>query len=268
MRKFMIRTDLEGVSGIVSYEQAVPGGSEYQEGRALFMGDLLAAIEGLFEGGADEIWLYDEHCTGRNIRLDELPENVFACTGKTPYTETWAGALDSTFEGLILLGFHSKADRNAGRLLNHTYDLNISNIDVNGISVGEIGMEAAIAGEMGVPLLMVTADSAGISEAVDLVPEVTGVSVKESITEFAAVCCSTSTTTRKIREAAKKAAQETKHPEPFHIKAPVTMKVDFYPGPLAQIFAKQFGEAVYTGDSVLSCFARFQKEKAAAEALL
>ena len=63
MKKYLIRLDLEGVSGIISYEQATPGNADYAEGRRLFMGDLLAAIDGLFEGGADEIYLYDEHCS-------------------------------------------------------------------------------------------------------------------------------------------------------------------------------------------------------------
>ena len=152
MKKYLIRLDLEGVSGIISYEQATPGNADYAEGRRLFMGDLLAAIDGLFEGGADEIYLYDEHCSARNVFIDELPENVYYYSGKPSYSEEWRGGLDASFEGMIMLGFHSKAG-STGCLLNHSYDLNISNIDVNGISLGEIGMETAIAGEAGVPLL-------------------------------------------------------------------------------------------------------------------
>ena len=88
MKKYMVRTDIEGITGIVSYDQSVPGHAEYAEGRELFMGDLLALLQGLFEGGADEVYLYDEHCAGRNIRIDQLPPHVYTYMGKPMYRET------------------------------------------------------------------------------------------------------------------------------------------------------------------------------------
>ncbi len=264
MKKYLIRTDIEGVSGVVSYDQSVPGRPEYQEGRRLFMGDLLAAIEGLFEGGADEIYLYDEHCAARNICMEELPEKVYAYVGKPPYTLDWAGGIDSSFEGLILLGFHSKAG-NEGCLLNHSYESDIRNIDVNGLSLGEIGIEAAIAGEQGVPLLMVTADSEGVREAVELIPDVIGVTVKESLSLYGAMCYPPCTTRQWIRDAARKVAAGAKRPEPFLVDGPVTMKIDFYPGPFAEAFEKKFGQAVYKGNSVLECWVLYQKDKSSLE---
>ena len=262
MKKYLIRLDLEGVSGIISYEQATPGNADYAEGRRLFMGDLLAAIDGLFEGGADEIYLYDEHCSARNVFIDELPENVYYYSGKPPYSEEWRGGLDASFEGMIMLGFPSKAGSN-GCLLNHSYDLNISNIDVNGISLGEIGMETAIAGEAGVPLLMVTADSEGVREARELVPEVIGVSVKESLSEYSAMCYPAKVTQRWIREGAKKAAQLEKKPDLYVIDGPITLKVDFFPGKVGEAFAQQVGPAVYEGKNVTECWVRFQEDRQA-----
>ena len=67
MKKFVVRCDLEGASGIVSYVQAEPWQAEYQDGRRYFMSDLLALLKGLDDGGADVIQVYDEHCYGRNI---------------------------------------------------------------------------------------------------------------------------------------------------------------------------------------------------------
>ena len=83
------------------------------------------------------------------------------------------------FPVLILLGFHSK--RNTGELLHHSYEPDIKDLILNGVSVGEIGIEAAIAGDYGVPLVMITADSAGVAEAETLIPGVVGVSVKQSL---------------------------------------------------------------------------------------
>ncbi len=144
--KFMIRCDIEGVTGVVSYEQAEPCKSEYVFGQKMFMSDLIACIKGLLSGEADEIVVYDEHYYGRNIDLSAIPENVKTICGKPPYHPDWAGGLDETFTGVILLGFHSKFGTPGG-LLPHSYELDIKDITINGLSVGEIGIEAAIAGD-------------------------------------------------------------------------------------------------------------------------
>jgi len=96
MKKYMIRCDIEGVSGVVSYEQAEPGNPEFEFGKRMFMSDLLALIDGLNQGGADEIWGYDEHYYGRNIDIDRLPKNVTSICGKPPYRLNWAGKLDDS----------------------------------------------------------------------------------------------------------------------------------------------------------------------------
>ncbi|MBQ6321413.1 MAG: M55 family metallopeptidase [Lachnospiraceae bacterium] len=262
MKKYMVRTDIEGVSGVVSYEQSVPGNDEYAEGRELFMGDLLALLQGLFEGGADEVYLYDEHCAGRNIRLEQLPPHVYTYMGKPMYKEDWAGGLDDSFSGLILLGFHSKAD-NPGYLLNHSYESDIRNISVNGISMGEIGVETAIAGELGVPLVMITADSEGVKEAKELAPDTAGVVVKESCSEYGALCYPACETRDWIRTWACEVAKgSVPIPKPYQVTGPVEMRIDFFPGEYAQRYQKVFGEAVFHGDSVLSCWAQYQEKKA------
>ena len=78
--KIMIRTDVEGVTGVTSYEQAE--GSEL--GRAMLMNDLQAVIDGLLADGDHDIVVYDEHTDGRNVDLRELPEAVAVICGKPP----------------------------------------------------------------------------------------------------------------------------------------------------------------------------------------
>ena len=260
MKKYLVRTDIEGISGVVSYEQAEVGKSEYEVGRKLFMGDLLALISGLNDGGADEIYLYDEHCFGRNIDITQLPDNVFTYAGKPPYRENWAGGLDDSFTGIILLGFHSKAN-SGDNLLNHSYESDILNIDINGRSVGEIGNEAAIAGECSVPLVLMTGDSEGVREAKNLVPEVEGVVVKESCSLYGGLCYSTAVTHRKIHDAARKVAERGSAAKPFVVPGPITMKIDFFETDFAKKYQSQFGPAVFHGETVLSCWAQYLANK-------
>lgn len=183
IKKLMVRCDMEGASGVVSCEQTDPGRPEYDFGRRMFMADLLALLEGLKRAKVEQVVIYDEHFYGRNIDLSVLPSWAVAICGKPPYRPDWAGGLDPSFDGLILLGFHSKAGTPGG-LLNHSYEPDIRDLRLNGVSVGEIGIEAAIAGDYGVPLLGVIGDSAGVAEARDLIPGVQGVVVKESICEW------------------------------------------------------------------------------------
>lgn len=260
MIKYMVRTDLEGISGIVSYMQAEPRREEYTTGQKYFMSDLNALLLGLLDGGADEIYLYDEHCHGRNIDLSRLPEKVYVYMGKPPYSRTWAGGLEKDFSGLILLGSHAKAG-STGRLLNHTYEADIKDILLNGVSVGEIGMETAIAGELGVPLVLLTGDSAGVAEARKLVPDVVGVEVKKSLSEFSAVCLPLHVTSKMIYESAKKMVMERKKISAFCIKGPVTMEIKFHETEYANNYLKKFPGGIFHDETVLACWANYLAQK-------
>lgn len=228
-RKYMIRCDMEGVTGIVSYEQAEPGRSEYSFGLRMFMSDLNACVEGLLEGGADQVVIYDEHYYGRNIDLAALPPNVTAICGKPPYTAKCPGGLDDSFTGMILLGLHSMAG--TGELLHHTYEPDIQALWLNDVRIGEIGMESAIAGDHGVPVVLVTADSAGADEAQVLLPGVQTVSVKQSLGAEGALCYSAVATAARIKDAAKSIVQNTPAFQPYKLTSPVELRVILNAGP-------------------------------------
>ena len=75
-----VRLDLEGVTGVVSYAQVEPGATDYAYGQRMATGDINAAVEGCFEGGASRVVVYDMHCHARNIPLDEFdPRGELIC---------------------------------------------------------------------------------------------------------------------------------------------------------------------------------------------
>lgn len=229
-KRFMIRCDIEGVTGVTSYEEAEPGKPDYAYGRAMFLADLQACLQGLRDGGADELVIYDEHYYGRNIRMDEVPADTRVIRGKPAYRADWPGGLDASFAGVVLLGFHSKAGTKGG-LLPHSYELDIRDLRLNGISVGEIGMEAAVAGDCGVPVLLVVADSAGAAEARALLPGVSTVAVKESLGATGAACVSTEVTSRQIAEAARETALTPPPVKPYRAGSYVWLEVVLNDGP-------------------------------------
>ena len=249
MKKYMIRCDIEGVTGVVSFEQAEPGKSEYDFGCRMFMSDLLAAIAGLQAGGADEVTIYDEHYYGRNIDLAALPAGASAICGKPPYRADWPGGLDESCAGVVLLGFHSKF-ATPGGLLNHTYELDIRELRLCGVSIGEIGMEAAVAGDSGVPVVMVTGDSAGVDEAKGLLPGVCGVVVKESLGETGGLCYPSSVTAKAIREAAARVVQSPPQVKPYRAGTPAVLEIELNDGAYLQAVRHELADEML-GDRTL-----------------
>lgn len=157
--KWMIRVDMEGLTGVVDMEQVVPGASEYSFGQLMLMRDVQAVLDGLLQQDDDDVWLYDIHFFGRNIDLGALDPRVTTICGKPNYTPGNRAFLDESFDGMILLGLHARAGV-PNALLSHNYEHDIQEIKVNDLVVGEIGLEALMASEAKVPLVMVTGSPA------------------------------------------------------------------------------------------------------------
>jgi D-amino peptidase len=65
--KVYVSVDMEGVAGIVDWEQCLPGGDDYALGRELLLGEVNAAIDGALATGAAEILVNDSHSVMRNL---------------------------------------------------------------------------------------------------------------------------------------------------------------------------------------------------------
>ncbi|NOY81654.1 MAG: M55 family metallopeptidase [Kiritimatiellaeota bacterium] len=247
--RIMVRCDMEGVSGVVSPTQAEPGAAEFDFGLRMFRSDLVACLEGLKRAGVTETVVYDEHYYGRNVDPAWLPDGVSVIAGKPPYRPDWAGGLDETFSGMVLLGFHSMCG--TGELLHHTYEPDIRELRINGVTVGEIGMEAAVAGDFGVPVILVTADSAGVREARQLLLGVPAVPVKESLGETAGRCLPLRETAAAIRAAAAESMTVAAGIRPFRVASPVRLEVSFNPGPYFEAVKREFAESLTPAHSMV-----------------
>jgi len=212
--KIYILTDIEGITGVVSPDkQAKPGSPGYQEARELLMSDLNAAIEGILEGGASEILIYDMHYYGLNVILDKLHPKAKTIMGN-PHIVPPEMGLDNTFKGMIMIGFHAMAETEEA-LLPHTYSHDMKALYLNGELMGEIGMEAAIAGTYGIPLIMISGDSKGIEEGKKLLGDFEEATVKYAISEGGAVCLPPSVTRKIIKEKAASAVKRINDFKPY-----------------------------------------------------
>jgi D-amino peptidase len=70
--RILIMTDMEGVSGIVVWEQVNGGAAMFEEGRRLYTQEINAAVRGAKAAGADEIVVVDCHGAGQGWTFNSL----------------------------------------------------------------------------------------------------------------------------------------------------------------------------------------------------
>ena len=154
--------DLEGISGVNGNDQTSAGQPEYARARKLMAEDANAAIRGAFAGGATDVVVNDSHGSQRNLLPEDLDPRVRLISHSFKRHGMMEG-LDETFDAVLFVGYHAKADAPRG-LFAHTGSGVVRDLQVNGVSVGEGGMNAAMAAWYGVAVALVTGDDAAVEE--------------------------------------------------------------------------------------------------------
>ena len=256
--RYLIMSDIEGVTGITTFDEA----ERSQLGRDMLMNDLLSVIEGVRSTGEHEIILYDMHTDGRNIDLRALPADIPVVVGKPINAQCYRG-VGGHFDGLMMVGLHAR-QHEGNALLEHTYLRDYNAIYVNDQLVGEIGMEALLAGEQGTPLLLVTGDDRGLAEARALVPGVETACVKKSLGLAQALCEPPARTRTLLREAAARAVGLTGKIAPLTVAHPVRLKIDFAPGDAVRALGELYPDIFVgqhrismQGSTLLSCWSDY-----------
>ncbi len=221
--KIYISCDMEGISGVVAGKQTEMDGEEYKRAQKLMTDELNAAIEGALDGGATEILVNDSHGSMRNILIEELNPNAQLISG-SPKPLSMMQGIDGSFDAAFLIGYHAQAGT-AYSVLDHTYSGIVYQVSLNGRPLGETGLNAALAGYFGVPVVLVTGDKMLIEEAKALLGAVEGVAVKESYGRYAARCLVPEEAHKLIREAAQRVL--SKGGKPFVVEPPITLAIDF-----------------------------------------
>src|SRR5213596_2502220 len=223
-----ISVDMEGVAGVVHESQTDPTNpacaAEYARFRRLMTAEANAAIEGALAAGATKIVVNDSHWFMRNLLAEELHQAAELLAGD-PKPRSMVEGIDGGFDAALFIGYHARAGtRNA--ILDHTYADRIYEVRLNGKPVGELGINAAFAGVCGVPVALVSGDSALAAEAKDLLGDgVSTVIVKQAVSRHAARSVAPAVACRMIREEVPRALERTH--APFTLRAPVTLEVDF-----------------------------------------
>ena len=207
MKVFMM-TDLEGVAGVVSFEdQTYADGKYYEESKRLLTGEVNAAVEGLLEAGVEEVIVRDGHGSGA-INFEMLHPAAKLIHGQTWGLTEQIQAIMSSCDCGIMIGQHAMAGVADGNL-NHTQNSReITEYRLNGNPIGEIAQFAYEIGVLGLPMIYLSGDLAACKEAEELIPEIITTSVKEGLARNAAMCLSATAAKDKIRNGIKNAIEK------------------------------------------------------------
>jgi D-amino peptidase len=159
--KIFIAVDMEGISGVESVHDVIPGLAGYATFRRVMAGDANAAIEGAFRGGATEVVVADGHAMQTNM----LPGHVDA---RATLKSGGAGlvqfkGLTPDVDAVFLIGFHAKSGTPNG-VLSHSFLSSFLDIRINGESVGEAEMAAYLLASYGIPVVMLSGDDTTVAQ--------------------------------------------------------------------------------------------------------
>lgn len=236
MSKVLISADMEGTCGVSSWihvnapEQSIgsiTNQSEYERFRRHMTFEVNAAIEGALAGGADEVIVNDSHDGERNILIEELHPDARYISGNDKPLGMVQGVDREGIGALMYTGYHARAGTPQAPLA-HTWTTFLNDLRFDGESTGEYGLNAAIAGDFGVPVVYISGDEKAVAQTqAQLGEQVVGVAVKEGLASTTALHLSPSRARTLIRDGAEAAIRNLAAATPYCITDPTRIELDF-----------------------------------------
>lgn len=225
-----VSVDMEGITGIVHRDMLGSDQREYDRGRRLMTADANAAVEGLVQAGADYILVCDGHGPMRNLIFEDMHPKAHLLTGSgNAKNHCQIEAADSrTFDAAVFVGYHAMA-KTPKAIAPHTIaGAAVAELRINGRPHGETGLNAAVLGSLGIPVIMVTGDRTTMGEVWSFLgDQVEKVAVKEAVGTNAAICRPPSATIPEITSAAKRALENLGSAKVYSLRE-FRLEVDFF----------------------------------------
>ncbi|MGD8698589.1 MAG: M55 family metallopeptidase [Gemmatimonadales bacterium] len=219
--KVFISVDMEGITGVVNWEDVSRTGKDYDYFRRIMTEETNAAIEGALAAGATEIVVRDSHGSARNILPGLLNEHARLMRDWSGGPKGMMEGIDESFDAVIFIGYHAKAGT-PDALLEHTSSGNVADFSINGTSMPEAGYNAMIAGRYDVPVVFAAGDRALTEQVRALLGEVETVAVKEGI-GAAALNLHPEVAQERIRAGVERALRNLGRYEPLKWSPPYTL---------------------------------------------
>lgn len=222
-----ISADIEGIAAVVSRANQMPEGFGWPEARRWMTDAVVAACEAASDAGATEIVVSDSHGPMQNIFPDLLPDRVQLVRGSPRPLAMMQGIEHGRYEAAMFIGYHTSAVAEGG-VLGHTIrGTAVRDIRFNGRSMPEAGVNAAIAGHFGVPVVMASGDDLCMAEIGALIPGIRCATVKWAHGLLAARCLSPRAEQLLIRRTVAEALDRRQEIAPFRMQGPISLELDF-----------------------------------------
>lgn len=224
--KIYISVDMEGVAGVVTADQLVPGGFEYERFRRFMTNETLAAVNAAQDSGATEIVVSDSHGNGENLLIEEFPKDVRIVRSWPRHGGMMAG-LDSSFDAALFVGYHASTTNMRG-VRAHTFSsAHLTRVLLNGSAVTEGEFNAAFAGALGVPLIFASGDDAAMEELKSRLGNIETAETKKNLSFHSAETLTPEASCERIGAGVKAALARLHDFKPYTIKTPVTLEISF-----------------------------------------
>lgn len=223
--KIYISADGEGVSGVVSSREMHQSGTDFYRFRERMTQDVNAAIAGAFNGGATEVLVNDSHWSALNLIYEELDSRAEVILGGNK--RLCMVEQVEHFDGMFFVGYHAKVGHSNGVANETMLGFEMYEMRMNGIPVGEMELNAAIAGHFGVPVIMVSGDDCMEREAKASFGEIEAAVVKYAIDKWSARCLSSQRSLALIRDRAERAVQRIGQFRPYIVDGPVELEIEW-----------------------------------------
>ncbi|MDD2442074.1 MAG: M55 family metallopeptidase [Eubacteriales bacterium] len=237
--RIYVMVDAEGLCGIHLRSQVMPDGERYGELRRLMTDEINHVVKALKDAGASRVLVRDAHAAGNNVLWSQLTDLADGYIMGNSHGQRMPGLADC--DAVVLLGYHAMAGTPQA-ILEHTMSSKVwQNCWINGVLSGEVALDAAHAGELGKPVILVSGDDKVCAEAKQLMPDVVTAEVKKALSLEGAEHLPPGRAFALLGEKAREALEKLRAGQirPFQIAHPVTLRLELVergqiPNPLAR----------------------------------
>ena len=253
--KLYLSCDIEGIWGNAAPANTMPSGRDYQEYRMNMINEVNEAIDLAFRFGADEVLVNDSHGNMDNLLASKLDPRAGIVIANGAYKAYgMMEGFDETFDAVMFIGYHCRSN-SEGDLAHTIWGTMVSKIEVDGQEMGESGINAKLAYEYGVPVVLVAGDDllkAQLDQ--ELEGKFAFVETKKTISSQCALCCSKQELQKRYY-AAFEEAMECMKTKPAKGKQAHMMDITFHHIRNASFVARMDGV-----ERISPCCVRIQKD--------
>ena len=224
--KLYISADMEGVAGVVTADQLLPSGFEYERSRRFMTDEVLAAVRAAKSAGATEIVVSDSHGNGESLLIELFPKEVSLIRSWPRHGGMMAG-LDSSFGAALFVGYHASTSNPHG-VRAHTFSsAHFTRVALNGNNITEGEFNAAYAGSLGVPVVFVSGDDAAVEELKARLGNIETVETKKNLGFHSAQSLTPEVSCERIGTGVQSALTNLQRFKPYVLQTPVTLEIGF-----------------------------------------